>query len=114
VNLAYEVLIYQLHGWALSEFQLVLENRSLKSEFVSKHLLLLMLSFQEKSLLLQCSSCATRVHPGCPIPPWTGMLTDDWSCYTCKEKVESYFKERDAYIAGLSKRYLLCGSLTIH
>jgi hypothetical protein len=60
---------------------------------------------EEKSLLLQCSSCATRVHPGCPVPPWTGMLTDDWSCYTCKEKVEGYFKERDAYIAGLSKRY---------
>lgn len=35
-----------------------------------------------------------HVHPGCLIPPWTGMLADDWSCYSCKEKVESYFKER--------------------
>ncbi|KAK1609385.1 hypothetical protein QYE76_033058 [Lolium multiflorum] len=60
---------------------------------------------EEKSLLLQCSSCATRVHPGCPIPPWTGLLTEDWSCYACKEKLECYFKERDAYITGLSKRY---------
>ncbi|KAL6659053.1 hypothetical protein ACP70R_003093 [Stipagrostis hirtigluma subsp. patula] len=58
-----------------------------------------------KSLLLYCSVCATRVHPRCLTPPWTGMVTDDWSCYGCKEKVEGYFKERDAYLAELSKRY---------
>jgi hypothetical protein len=56
-------------------------------------------------MLLHCTGCAAHVHPGCLIPPWTGMLADDWSCYSCKEKVESYFKERDAYITELSKRY---------
>jgi hypothetical protein len=101
VNLAYKVSVC-FREWEL------------KTEFVLKHLLLLLLPFQEKSLLLQCSSCATRVHPGCPIPPWTGLLTEDWSCYACKEKLECYFKERDAYITGLSKRYLLCGSVTFH
>uniref|UniRef100_A0A0D3GXJ8 PHD-type domain-containing protein n=1 Tax=Oryza barthii TaxID=65489 RepID=A0A0D3GXJ8_9ORYZ len=60
---------------------------------------------EEKTMLLHCTGCAAHVHPGCLIPPWTGMLADDWSCYSCKEKVESYFKERDAYITELSKRY---------
>ncbi|RLN03180.1 hypothetical protein C2845_PM13G05560 [Panicum miliaceum] len=60
---------------------------------------------EEKSSLLYCSVCAARVHPGCLTPPWTDTLTDDWSCYGCKEKVENYFKERDAYLAELSKRY---------
>ncbi|KAM3213142.1 hypothetical protein ACQJBY_065881 [Aegilops geniculata] len=60
---------------------------------------------EEKSLLLHCSNCATSVHPGCPIPPWTGTLADDWLCYACKEIIEGYFKERDAYMAELSKRY---------
>ncbi|OEL13043.1 Protein strawberry notch-like protein 1, partial [Dichanthelium oligosanthes] len=60
---------------------------------------------EEKSLLLYCSVCAVRVHPGCLTPPWTEILTDDWSCYGCKEKVENYFKERDAYLTELSKRY---------
>ncbi|KAF8692024.1 hypothetical protein HU200_039971 [Digitaria exilis] len=60
---------------------------------------------EEKSLLLYCSVCAVRVHPGCLTPPWTETLTDDWSCYGCKEKVENYFKERDAYLTELSKRY---------
>uniref|UniRef100_A0A0D9X5G9 PHD-type domain-containing protein n=1 Tax=Leersia perrieri TaxID=77586 RepID=A0A0D9X5G9_9ORYZ len=60
---------------------------------------------EEKTMLLHCTGCAAHVHPGCLIPPWTGMITDDWSCYSCKEKVESYFKERDAYITELSKRY---------
>ncbi|CAO2168418.1 unnamed protein product [Urochloa humidicola] len=60
---------------------------------------------EDKSLLLYCSVCAARVHPGCLIPPWTEALTNDWSCYACKEKVENYFKERDAYLTELSKRY---------
>uniref|UniRef100_J3MRB3 PHD-type domain-containing protein n=1 Tax=Oryza brachyantha TaxID=4533 RepID=J3MRB3_ORYBR len=60
---------------------------------------------EEKTALLHCTGCAAHVHPGCLIPPWTGMITDDWSCYSCKEKLESYFKERDAYITELSKRY---------
>ncbi|XP_039816573.1 protein FORGETTER 1-like isoform X4 [Panicum virgatum] len=60
---------------------------------------------EEKSSLLYCSVCAARVHPSCLAPPWTDTLTDDWSCYGCKEKVENYFKERDAYLTELSKRY---------
>ncbi|KAG0522949.1 hypothetical protein BDA96_07G081700 [Sorghum bicolor] len=60
---------------------------------------------EDKSLLLYCSICASRVHPGCLTPPWTEIVTDDWSCYGCKEKVESYLKERDAYLTELSKRY---------
>jgi len=60
---------------------------------------------EEKSSLLYCSVCAACVHPGCLTPPWTDTLTDDWSCYGCKEKVENYFKERDAYLTELSKRY---------
>lgn len=69
---------------------------------------------QEKNLLLYCSVCAARVHPGCLTPPWTETLTDDWSCHSCKEKVENYFKERDAYLTELSKRCLLRKSVMIH
>ncbi|CAL5011046.1 unnamed protein product [Urochloa decumbens] len=60
---------------------------------------------EDKNLLLHCSVCAARVHPGCLTPPLTEALTDDWSCYRCKEKVENYFKERDAYLTELTKRY---------
>ena len=74
---------------------------------------LICMSFQDKSLLLYCSICASRVHPGCLTPPWTEIVTDDWSCYGCKEKVESYLKERDAYLTELSKRCLLCESISI-
>ena len=70
--------------------------------------ILICMPFQEKSSLLYCSVCAACVHPGCLTPPWTDTLTDDWSCYSCKEKVENYFKERDAYLTELSKRCLLC------
>ena len=76
--------------------------------------ILICMPFQEKSSLLYCSVCAACVHPGCLTPPWTDTLTDDWSCYSCKEKVENYFKERDAYLTELSKRCLLCESRIIH
>ncbi|KAF0899526.1 hypothetical protein E2562_020008 [Oryza meyeriana var. granulata] len=62
-------------------------------------------SEEKKTMLLHCTGCTTHVHPGCLIPPWTGMVMDDWSCYSCKEKVQGYFKERDSYITELSKRY---------
>jgi hypothetical protein len=61
-------------------------------------------SEEEKSLLLNCSGCSLRVHPSCLTPPWTGMLTDDWSCYSCK-KVEGQEEEHDANVADFSKRY---------
>jgi hypothetical protein len=60
---------------------------------------------EDTNLLLRCSVCATRVHPGCLTPPLTGMVTNDWSCYGCKEKVEGYLIARDAYLSELSKRY---------
>ncbi|KAI5011295.1 hypothetical protein ZWY2020_013432 [Hordeum vulgare] len=62
-------------------------------------------SEEEKSLLLNCSGCSLRVHPSCLTPPWTGMLTDDWSCYSCK-KIEGQEMEHDANIADFSKRYV--------
>ncbi|KAM3389261.1 hypothetical protein ACQJBY_011405 [Aegilops geniculata] len=61
-------------------------------------------SEEEKSLLLNCSGCSLRVHPSCLTPPWTGMLTDDWSCYSCK-KIEGQEMEHDANVADFSKRY---------
>ncbi|OEL18433.1 Protein strawberry notch-like protein 1 [Dichanthelium oligosanthes] len=59
---------------------------------------------EEKSLLLHCSGCSRHVHPNCLTPPWTGMMTDDWACYTCKI-VEDEDKEQDAHVADFSKRY---------
>ncbi|XP_062226679.1 protein FORGETTER 1-like isoform X2 [Phragmites australis] len=59
---------------------------------------------EEKSLLLHCSGCCRHVHPNCLTPPWTGMMTDDWSCYTCK-MVEGEEEEQDAHVADFSKRY---------
>ncbi|RCV35324.1 hypothetical protein SETIT_7G231900v2 [Setaria italica] len=59
---------------------------------------------EEKSLLLHCSGCSRHVHPSCLTPPWTGMMTDDWACYTCKI-VEDEEKEQDAHVADFSKRY---------
>ncbi|TVU15826.1 hypothetical protein EJB05_39365 [Eragrostis curvula] len=59
---------------------------------------------EEKSLLLHCSGCSRHVHPNCLTPPWTGMLTDDWSCYTCKME-EGEEEEQDAHVADFSKRY---------
>jgi len=59
---------------------------------------------EEKSLLLHCSGCSRHVHPNCLTPPWTGMLTDDWACYTCKI-VEDEEIEQDAHVADFSKRY---------
>lgn len=62
-------------------------------------------SEEEKKLLLRCSCCGRLVHPTCLVPPWTDILPDDWSCYSCKEKTDEYFKARDAYVAELLKRY---------
>ncbi|WVZ87057.1 LOW QUALITY PROTEIN: hypothetical protein U9M48_033752 [Paspalum notatum var. saurae] len=59
---------------------------------------------EEKSLLLHCSGCSRHVHPSCLTPPWTGMMTDDWACYTCKI-IEDEEKEQDANVADFSKRY---------
>ncbi|XP_074572965.1 protein FORGETTER 1 [Curcuma longa] len=60
---------------------------------------------EDKKLLLRCSCCARLVHPGCLVPPWTDLVSDDWSCYSCKEKTDEYFKARDVYVAELMKRY---------
>ncbi|XP_073000947.1 LOW QUALITY PROTEIN: protein FORGETTER 1 [Typha latifolia] len=62
-------------------------------------------SEEEKKMLLRCSCCSRLVHPACLVPPWTEVVSDDWSCHSCKEKTDEYFKARDAYIAELSKRY---------
>ncbi|XP_042392351.1 protein FORGETTER 1-like isoform X2 [Zingiber officinale] len=62
-------------------------------------------SEEDKKLLLRCSCCARLVHPGCLVPPWTDLVSDDWSCYSCKEKTDEYFHARDAYVAELMKRY---------
>ncbi|KAL5214680.1 hypothetical protein ABZP36_003832 [Zizania latifolia] len=58
---------------------------------------------EEKSLLLHCSGCSRHVHPNCLTPPWTGILTDDWSCYTCKKLGDE--NEQDAHVADFSQRY---------
>uniref|UniRef100_J3L7M9 Uncharacterized protein n=1 Tax=Oryza brachyantha TaxID=4533 RepID=J3L7M9_ORYBR len=57
----------------------------------------------EKSPLLHCSGCSRHVHPGCLTPPWTGILTDDWSCCTCN-KLEGEENEQDAHVADFSQR----------
>ncbi|CAM0902689.1 unnamed protein product [Alopecurus aequalis] len=77
------------------------ESTSSDEEF---HMCQICNSEEEKSLLLNCSGCSLRVHPSCLTPPWTGMLTDDWSCYSCK-KVEGQELEHDANVADFSKRY---------
>ncbi|AQK46024.1 RING/FYVE/PHD zinc finger superfamily protein [Zea mays] len=59
---------------------------------------------EEQSLLLHCSGCSRHVHPHCLTPPWTGTITDDWACYTCKI-VEDEEKKQDAHVADCLKRY---------
>ncbi|RLM74220.1 protein strawberry notch-like [Panicum miliaceum] len=59
---------------------------------------------EEKSLLLHCSGCSRHVHPNCLTPPWTGILTDDWACYTCKIVEDEEIKQ-DVHVADFSKRY---------
>ncbi|AQK46025.1 RING/FYVE/PHD zinc finger superfamily protein [Zea mays] len=58
---------------------------------------------EEQSLLLHCSGCSRHVHPHCLTPPWTGTITDDWACYTCKI-VEDEEKKQDAHVADCLKR----------
>lgn len=53
--------------------------------------------------MLHCSGCSRHVHPNCLTPPWTGIITDDWACYTCKI-VEDDEKEQDIHVADCSKR----------
>ncbi|KAF3325766.1 protein strawberry notch 1 [Carex littledalei] len=60
---------------------------------------------EEKTLLLHCSCCGKLVHPNCLIPPWTGPINDDWSCHSCHDKTDEFFKARDQYVAELSKRF---------
>jgi len=70
------------------------------------------LIYQEKSLLLHCSGCSRHVHPNCLTPPWTGMITDDWACYTCKI-VEDEEKEQDVHVADCSKRCIFVRRIAI-
>ncbi|KAL5568778.1 hypothetical protein UlMin_025353 [Ulmus minor] len=60
---------------------------------------------EERKKLLQCSCCRKLVHPVCLDPPVTGLVPEDWSCHSCKEKTEEYLQARHAYLAELRKRY---------
>nr|CAD1823189.1 unnamed protein product [Ananas comosus var. bracteatus] len=62
-------------------------------------------SEEERKLLLCCSCCGRLVHPACLVPPWTDVMPDDWSCYSCKEQTDEYSKKMDTYLADLLKRY---------
>ncbi|KAJ4815925.1 RING/FYVE/PHD zinc finger protein [Rhynchospora pubera] len=60
---------------------------------------------EEKTSLLHCSCCGKLVHPNCLVPPWTGPIDDDWSCHSCRDKTDEYFKARDQYVTELSERF---------
>ncbi|KAK1280548.1 hypothetical protein QJS04_geneDACA014302 [Acorus gramineus] len=59
----------------------------------------------DKRKLLCCSCCGQLVHPSCLEPPMTELVSEDWSCHTCKEKTDEYIQARHAYMAELLKRY---------
>ncbi|KAF5728143.1 protein strawberry notch 1 [Tripterygium wilfordii] len=66
---------------------------------------LLYLRLQERKKLLQCSCCGQLVHPTCLVPPISDLVSEDWSCHSCKEKTEEFLQARYAYVAELTKRY---------
>ncbi|XP_043807578.1 protein FORGETTER 1 isoform X2 [Manihot esculenta] len=60
---------------------------------------------EERKKLLRCSCCGQLVHPACLVPPITDIVSEEWSCYSCKEKTDEFFQARQVYIAELLKRY---------
>ncbi|XP_042027486.1 protein FORGETTER 1-like isoform X1 [Salvia splendens] len=59
----------------------------------------------ERKKLLQCSCCSQLVHPACLVPPVVEVISEDWSCYSCKEKTEEFLRARQVYYEELLKRY---------
>ncbi|KAI6691687.1 hypothetical protein NL676_028515 [Syzygium grande] len=55
--------------------------------------------------LLQCSCCGQLVHPACLVPPMEDLVSEEWSCHSCKQKTEEYLQARHVYIQELLKRY---------
>ncbi|KAI3414926.1 PHD-type domain-containing protein [Psidium guajava] len=55
--------------------------------------------------LLQCSCCGQLVHPACLVPPMEDIVSEEWSCHSCKQKTEEYLQARHVYIQELLKRY---------
>ncbi|KAK9269142.1 hypothetical protein L1049_000911 [Liquidambar formosana] len=62
-------------------------------------------SEEERKKLLHCSCCGQLVHPSCLVPPMIDIVSEDWSCHSCKEKTDEYLQARHAYLAELLKRY---------
>ncbi|KAL5731294.1 udp-glycosyltransferase [Ranunculus cassubicifolius] len=60
---------------------------------------------EERKKLLRCSLCGLLVHPACVMPPVVGLVTEKWSCYSCKEQTDDFRQARRAYLADLLKRY---------
>ncbi|XP_021901423.1 LOW QUALITY PROTEIN: protein FORGETTER 1 [Carica papaya] len=60
---------------------------------------------EERKKLLQCSCCGQLVHLACLVPPLTDLVSEEWSCHSCKEKTDEYIEARRAYVAELLKRY---------
>lgn len=55
--------------------------------------------------LLRCSCCGQLFHPSCLVPPVVDLVSEDWSCHSCKEKTDEYVQARNVYVAELLKRY---------
>ncbi|XP_011014354.1 PREDICTED: protein strawberry notch isoform X2 [Populus euphratica] len=62
-------------------------------------------SEEGRKKLLQCSCCGQLVHPSCLVPPVTDVVSEDWSCHSCKEKTEEFLQQQHAYLVELTKRY---------
>ncbi|PIA37650.1 hypothetical protein AQUCO_03000300v1 [Aquilegia coerulea] len=60
---------------------------------------------EERKKLLRCSCCGQLVHASCLVPPIIDMVTENWSCHSCKEKTDDFLQARRAYLAELLKRY---------
>ncbi|EEF43544.1 protein FORGETTER 1 [Ricinus communis] len=60
---------------------------------------------EERKKLIRCSCCGQLVHPACLAPPITDLVSEDWSCYSCKIKTDEYIKRKEEYDAELLKRY---------
>ncbi|XP_050215928.1 protein FORGETTER 1 isoform X2 [Mercurialis annua] len=59
----------------------------------------------EMKKLIRCSCCEQLVHPACLVPPITDLVSEDWSCDSCKIKTDEYLQKKLLYDAELLKRY---------
>ncbi|KAL9269326.1 FORGETTER 1-like protein [Drosera capensis] len=59
----------------------------------------------DRKQMLRCSCCGKLVHPECLDPPVIDIMSEEWTCSSCKQKTDEYLLARQAYMKELTKRY---------